>query len=141
MVKGIKEKTENYNSNFDDNNNIEENDEQEGEQKQEIVLDLMNNKEILEQRRKELQDIHKTSNMIKETTDQMAIDLQKQGEMLDNIEDQVFKAEANVDSAEKEINKANEYSKGNTKRLCCTIAIIFVAIGVVVAIVLSLVLN
>ena len=101
----------------------------------------MNNKEILEQRRKELQDIHKTSSIIKETTDQMAIDLQKQGEMLDNIEDQVFKAEANVDSAEKEIYKANEYSKGNTKRLCCIIAITLIATGVVVAIVLSLVLN
>ena len=62
-------------------------------QKQELVLDLMNNKEILEQRRKELQDIHKTSAMIKDTTEQMKQDLYKQGEILTNVEDNVFKTQ------------------------------------------------
>ena len=141
MIKAIREKTENYASfdENDNNNNQEENDDQE-EQKQELVLDLMNNKEILEQRRKELQDIHKTSAMIKDTTEQMKQDLYKQGEILTNVEDNVFKTDENVEDAGKEILKANEYSKGNTKRLCCLIFIVIVVVFVAVAIVLSLVL-
>ncbi len=141
MIKAIREKIENYASfdENDNNNNQEENDDQE-EQKQELVLDLMNNKEILEQRRKELQDIHKTSAMIKDTTEQMKQDLYKQGEILTNVEDNVFKTDENVEDAGKEILKANEYSKGNTKRLCCTIFIVILVVIVAVAIVLSLVL-
>ena len=141
MIKAIREKTENYASfdENDNNNNQEENDDQE-EQKQELVLDLMNNKEILEQRRKELQDIHKTSAMIKDTTEQMKQDLYKQGEILTNVEDNVFKTDENVEDAGKEILKANEHSKGNTKRLCCLIFIVIVVVFVAVAIVLSLVL-
>ena len=141
MIKAIREKTENYASfdENDNNNNQEENDDQE-EQKQELVLDLMNNKEILEQRRKELQDIHKTSAMIKDTTEQMKQDLYKQGEILTNVEDNVFKTDENVEDAAKEIDKANEYSKGNTKKLCCLIFIVIVVVFVAVAIVLSLVL-
>jgi len=141
MIKAIREKTENYASfdENDNNNNQEENDDQE-EQKQELVLDLMNNKEILEQRRKELQDIHKTSAMIKDTTEQMKQDLYKQGEILTNVEDNVFKTDENVEDAGKEILKANEYSKGNTKKLCCLIFIVIVVVFVAVAIVLSLVL-
>ena len=141
MIKAIREKIENYPSfdENDNNNNQEENDDQE-EQKQELVLDLMNNKEILEQRRKELQDIHKTSAMIKDTTEQMKQDLYKQGEILTNVEDNVFKTDENVEDAGKEILKANEYSKGNTKKLCCTIFIVIVVVFVAVAIVLSLVL-
>ena len=141
MIKAIREKIENYASfdENDNNNNQEENDDQE-EQKQELVLDLMNNKEILEQRRKELQDIHKTSAMIKDTTEQMKQDLYKQGEILTNVEDNVFKTDENVEDAGKEILKANEHSKGNTKRLCCLIFIVIVVVFVAVAIVLSLVL-
>ena len=141
MIKAIREKIENYASfdENDNNNNQEENDDQE-EQKQELVLDLMNNKEILEQRRKELQDIHKTSAMIKDTTEQMKQDLYKQGEILTNVEDNVFKTDENVEDAGKEILKANEYSKGNTKKLCCTIFIVILVVIVAVAIVLSLVL-
>ena len=44
------------------------------------------------------------------------------------------------EKADKEIKKADELSKGNTKRLACIIAIVVIAIGVVLAIVLSLVL-
>lgn len=141
MIKAIREKIENYASfdENDNNSNQEENDDQE-EQKQELVLDLMNNKEILEQRRKELQDIHKTSAMIKDTTEQMKQDLYKQGEILTNVEDNVFKTDENVEDAGKEILKANEYSKGNTKKLCCLIFIVIVVVFVAVAIVLSLVL-
>ena len=100
----------------------------------------MNNAEMLNQRKKELQEIHKTSALIKDTTDIMAQKLNEQGEMLDNVEAHVIKAEDNVEKANKEINKANELSKSNNKRLCCIMILITVAIGVVLAVVLSLVL-
>ena len=118
----------------------DEEDEEEKGQQQEMVLDLMNNKEMLKQRKEALQDIHQTAALIKETTDQMKNQLYEQGEMLENIEAHVVKTEDNVDKAGKEINKANEYSKGNTKRCCCIISIVLIAVIVAVAIVLSLVL-
>ena len=60
--------------------------------------------------------------------------------MLDNVEQHVVKVEDNVEKADKDIKKADELSKGNTKRLGCIIAILFLDIGVVLAIILSLVL-
>ena len=70
----------------------------------------------------------------------MVNQLNEQGEMIDNIEAHVVKTEDNVEKGAKEIEKANEYSKGNTKRLCCIVWIIVIAIAVAVAITLSLVL-
>ena len=110
-------------------------------QQQEVVMDLMNNKEVLEQRRKELEGIHKTAAMLKDTTDQMAKDVHQQGVILDDIENQVANAHDNAVKAKKEISDANDMAKGNSKKLCCLISIILISIGVIVAIVLSLVLN
>ena len=107
-------------------------------QQQEVVMDLMNNKEVLEQRRKELEGIHKTAAMLKDTTDQMAKDVHQQGIMLDDIENQVQNAHDNAVKAKKEISDANDLSKGNSKKLCCLIAIVMITVGVIVAIILSL---
>ena len=105
---------------------------------QEVVMDLMNNKEVLEQRRKELEGIHKTTAILKDTTDQMSKDVHQQGIMLEDIENQVNNAHDNAVKAKKEITDANEMSKGNSKRMCCFIFIILITIGVIVAIILSL---
>ena len=51
-----------------------------------------------------------------------------------------YSIEDNVNKAEKEINRADELSRGNTKRLACIIVIVVAGIGAVLAIVLSLVL-
>ena len=107
-------------------------------QQQEVVMDLMNNKEVLEQRRKELEGIHKTAAILKDTTDQMAKDVHQQGVMLDDIENQVSNAHDNAVKAKKEISDANEMSKGNSKKMCCFIFIILITVGVIVAIILSL---
>lgn len=141
QVEQMKEKIGNFDVNFEMENKDEENGNEEDEQQQgQITMNLMNNAEMLNQRKKELQEIHKTSALIKDTTDIMAQKLNEQGEMLDNVEAHVIKAEDNVEKAGKEINKANELSKSNNKRLCCIMLIVTVAIGVVLAIVLSLVL-
>lgn len=141
QVEQMKDKIGNFDVNFEMENKDEENGNEEDEQQQgQITMNLMNNAEMLNQRKKELQEIHKTSALIKDTTDIMAQKLNEQGEMLDNVEAHVIKAEDNVEKAGKEINKANELSKSNNKRLCCIMILITVAIGVVLAVVLSLVL-
>jgi t-SNARE complex subunit (syntaxin) len=139
-IRAMKDKiaSSNYNIEMLSQENAEEN--EEDQQQGQEVLNLMANKDVLEQRGKALQEIHKTAALIKDTTDKMAQDLVKQGEMLDNVEAHVVKAEDNVEKAGKEIKKADELSKGNTKRVGCIIAIVVIAIGVVLAIVLSLVL-
>ena len=139
-IRAMKDKiaSSNYNIEMLSQKNAEEN--EEDQQQGQEVLNLMANKDVLEQRGKALQEIHKTAALIKDTTDKMAQDLVKQGEMLDNVESHVVKAEDNVEKAGKEIKKADELSKGNTKRVGCIIAIVVIAIGVVLAIVLSLVL-
>ena len=143
MVRAMKEKINQFSIDLemDERDGQGENEQEDGQQEQEqIEINLMNNQEYLGQRRKELQEIHKTAALIKDTTDKMAQDVHQQGEMLNDIEEKVVKTEDNVEKAGKEIKRANELSKGNSKRLCCYIWIVIIAIGVVLAIVLSLVL-
>lgn len=142
MVRAMKEKINQFSIDLemDEREGQGENEQDDGQQEQEqIEVNLMNNQEYLGQRKKELQEIHKTAALIKDTTDKMAQDVQQQGEMLNDIEEKVVKTEDNVEKAGKEINRANELSKGNTKRLCCIIWIVIIAIGVVLAVVLSLI--
>jgi t-SNARE complex subunit (syntaxin) len=140
-IRAMKDKiaSANYNIEMLDQQNPEEN--EDDQQQGQVVMNLMQNKEVLEQRGKALQEIHKTAALIKDTTDKMAQDLVQQGEMLDDVEQHVVKAEDNVNKAEKEIKRADELSRGNTKRLAYIIVIVVVAIGAVLAIVLSLVLK
>ncbi len=118
--------------NKSEENNLESNN-------QIMTMDLMNNKEVLEQRRKELEDIHKTAAALKDTTDQMALDVEKQGAQLDEIEANVIKSNENAEKAKEEIVKADEISRGNRKKMCCLILIIFLAIGGITAILLSII--
>ena len=143
MVRAMKEKINQFSIDLemDEREGQGENEQDDGQQEQEqIEVNLMNNQEYLGQRKKELQEIHKTAALIKDTTDKMAQDVHQQGEMLNDIEEKVVKTEDNVEKAGKEINRANELSKGNTKRLCCIIWIVIIVIGVVLAVVLSLIL-
>ena len=143
MVRAMKEKINQFSIDLemDEREGQGENEQDDGQQEQEqIEVNLMNNQEYLGQRKKELQEIHKTAALIKDTTDKMAQDVHQQGEMLNDIEEKVVKTEDNVEKAGKEINRANELSKGNTKRLCCIIWMVIIGIGVVLAVVLSLIL-
>ena len=143
MARTMREKIDQFNQDMemDDQGNPEENEDELDKEQEQIQVDLMNNKEYLEQRGKELKEIHKTAAIIKDTTDKMAQDLNKQGEILDDVEAKVIKVEENVEKGAKEIKKADELSRGNTKRLSCIIFIVVVAIGVILAIVLSLVFR
>jgi t-SNARE complex subunit (syntaxin) len=106
-----------------------------------MAMDLMNNQEVLQQRRKELEEIHKTAAILKDTTDQMAMEVEKQGAQLEEIEANVITSKENAEKAKQEIIKADETSRGNRKKMCCLIFIILVAILGISAILLSIILN
>ena len=136
-IQAINEKTRYYNNDFEMNSpSVEE----PAPAQQEVVMDLVNNREVLEKRRKELESIHKTAAILKDTTDQMAQDLNKQGAQLEEIEANVITSKENAEKAHKEIVKADELSRGNRKRLLCLILFVLVAIGGITAILLSLIL-
>ncbi len=136
LIIAIKEKTRHFRNDFENQSSREM---EEISQEQGQVMEIMNNQEALQNRRKELEQIHHTAALLKETTDKMATDVNKQGAMLEEIEANVINAKDNAVKAKQEITKADEISRGNRKRLLCLIIIILVALGGITAIILSLI--
>lgn len=132
-----------FNSGVDDNaqDEPEQNYQNEGDQAQMVVqAEMLDKKEYYDKREQDLQKVHQISGKLKDMTQNMALGLDSQREKLDNVELNVEKAHDNALNAKKEIDEANKIAKKNTKRLCCLIFIILVAIGGIAAIVLSLIL-
>ena len=138
LIKRIKEKTQYFNleEQSQENNNPQNNNAQpEGV----LIQDLQSNQEILKERGKQLNEIHKTSAMLKDVSDAMVQKLDEQGAILDEVEGNVIEAEDNAKKAKQEITKADEMSKGNRKKMICLITIIIVVILAIGAIILSLI--
>ena len=138
LIKRIKEKTQYFNleEQSQENNNPQNNNAQpEGV----LIQDLQSNQEILKERGKQLNEIHKTSAMLKDVSDAMVKKLDEQGAILEVVEGNVIKAEDNAKKAKQEITEANEMSKGNRKKMICLITIVIVAILAIGAIILSLI--
>lgn len=138
LIKRIKEKTQYFNleEQSQENNNPQNNNAQpEGV----LIQDLQSNQEILKERGKQLNEIHKTSAMLKDVSDAMVKKLDEQGAILDEVEGNVIEAEDNAKKAKQEITKADEMSKGNRKKMICLITIVIVAILAIGAIILSLI--
>lgn len=124
QIQAIKEKTKNFDSNFE----MSPAEENSMPQVQEVIMDLLNNKDVLAKRRKDLEEIHQTAAILKDTTDNMAKQVAQQKEMLNTIEANVETTHKNAVAAKKEITQANEMSKGNNKKLYCFIIIVLVAV-------------
>lgn len=133
-----------FNSGVDDNaqDEPEQNYQNEnGDQAQMVIqAEMLDKKEYYDKREQDLQKVHQISGKLKDMTQNMALGLDSQREQLDNVELNVEKAHDNALNAKKEIDEANKIAKKNTKKLCCLIFIILVAIGGITAIVLSLIL-
>ena len=109
MIRKMKEKISHFACDF---GLAAKNEQRENEKKeQQMVLDLTNNEE---KRIKDLQDIHDTYMKIKEISDHIAL-VKKQGEILNEIENEVIEAEDNAQKAKKEILDADKMSKSNKK--------------------------
>ena len=121
MIEKMRAKVKTYACDFELAVNQEEQKIKE-EKEQEILQDLMNNKDLLMERRKNLEDIHKTAANIKSITDQMALDLNNQGAILNEVEAKVEDAEEKAQKAKGEIIAADKISKSN--RRCYYILVI-----------------
>ena len=128
MIEKMREKVKTYACNFELAANQEEQKINE-EKGQEILQDLMNNKDVLMERRKNLEDIHKTAANLKSITDQMALDLNNQGAILNEIEVKVEDAEEKAIKAKGEIIAADKISKGNKRCYYIFIIISIAALG------------
>jgi len=139
MIRAMNEKIGQFDTNFEmeSKGNEGENEEEQEQEQGQITMNLMENDELLKKRKENLQEIHKISGLIKDTTDKMVQEMDKQGEQLNVIETHIDNAEKNVEVAHKEINKANELSKGNNRRNCIIIIIVVVVVAVILAVVLS----
>ena len=105
-----------------------------------LVQDLANNQEVLQERKKQLEQIVETSAKIKDISDAMVKQLNDQGVILDDAENKVIESEENAKKAREEINKADQLSRSNKKKFYCFVAIIVLAIITITAILLSLIL-
>lgn len=130
LIKAIRDKVKTYACNFELAASHEEHKIKE-EKKEEILQDLMNNKDLLMERRKNLEDIHKTAANLKSITDQMAIDVSNQGVILDEIEAKVEDSKDKAEKAKEEIIAADKISKSNKK---CYIFFVIIAIASLVGI-------
>ena len=125
MLGKIREKVKTYACDFQ----LAVNNEQpKNEKEQEVIMDLLNNKEILEKRREDLEGIHKTSAQLKDITDKMAQDLNEQGAILDDVEKNIINTEENAEKAKKEIIEADKISKSNRKCVIFYIIIILASL-------------
>lgn len=116
------------------NNNNEQHSEQEGAQSNSLIDGMftqvvIDKGEFLKERREKLQNIKQVTATIKDIAQQMAIDVDAQGKVLNNIEDNIIVVSNNTDKAETEIEEANKENKKNSKKtIYMLIIVIFVVI-------------
>ena len=116
------------------NNNNEQHSDQEGAQSNSLIdgmftQEVIDKGEFLKERREKLQNIKQVTATIKDIAQQMAIDVDAQGKVLNNIEDNIIKVSNNTDKAGTEIEEANKENKENSKKtIYMLIIVIFVVI-------------
>ena len=120
-IKTIKEKTKDFNSNFEldlENENESKND----YQNKELVLDLMNSKELFENRKREIENLNKTAEELKYIMKERGIkptdEQQKVFDKLDNLKDQNENNINNKIEKPKEIDKKESNLKAKKKKKC-----------------------
>lgn len=133
------------NNGVDDEDDLNEN-YQQNDNNDDMMIQLQDHqiidkKEYYEKREEDLQKVHQIAGKIKDLTQDMAKTLEGQREKLDTIENHVDEAHDNAVEARQQIIKANQSSKKNTKKLCCIIFIIAVALCGLGAIVISVLVN
>ena len=139
LINKINDKTKYYSLPQEEEDNKENQNTNEPQSDIILIQDLQNDQEVLQERRKQLEAIHKTSAQLKDITDDMAKKIEDQGAILDDVESNVINANENAVKAKGEITKADEISRGNRKKMICLIIIIFLAIAGITGILLALI--
>ena len=124
MIQIIKDKINHFDNNIEERNEEEEEEEENKLYEETIMHDLIRNNEILKQRKKELEEINKTSELIKDVTEKMANDYNKKNEKIkteeiysDNIQNNIKKENIKIHKEESSLNL-----------LCILLSIIFIII-------------
>ena len=124
MIQIIKDKINHFDNNIEERNEEEEEEEENKLYEETIMHDLIRNNEILKQRKKELEEINKTSELIKDITEKMANDYNKKNEKIkteeiysDNIQNNIKKENIKIYKEESSLNL-----------LCILLSIIFIII-------------
>ena len=105
------------------------------------LITLEKNAEVLEKRRKDLEDIKQTSAQVNQLSEVMKAEVHAQGEMLNDIESNVNKADSNITKAQEQIRQADKLQQSGRKKIICLIAIIFGVVAIVVGIVVGVVVG
>jgi len=102
-----------------------------------VVGELIDNKEYLRKRQEELEDIKKVSLQVKDLTGHMKSEVEKQGNDLKSIEDNVVETNKNVHKAELEISEAEKSTRSSNKRIIWLIILLgLLVIFIIVTIIL-----
>ena len=101
------------------------------------VNKLESNAYFLENRKKDLLNIQQIAAQVNHLTKEMNENVQKQGEMLDSIEENIQETDKNVEKGLKDIKEISENQKKNKKTICCIVwmilFVVFAICGVIFA--------
>lgn len=104
-------------------------------------VEIQNNEEYLKKRKEALLEIHDLSSKMKEVSDQIVMKVNEGQEQLNSVENNVIKANENIAKGGKEVDKANEISKKNNKRLCFFISVAVIIVIIILIVIISIVTS
>ena len=96
------------------------------------ILELSNNKEMLEKRTNDLLEIKNISSQVAEMSTNIGIEINNQGKMIDTIENNVDETEENTKKAYKEALETEIIMNKSKKKLYCFAALLILLIGFIV---------
>ena len=96
------------------------------------ILELSNNKEMLEKRTNDLLEIKNISSQVAEMSSNIGIEINNQGKMIDTIENNVDETEENTKKAYKEALETEIIMNKSKKKLYCLAIMIFLLLGLIV---------
>ena len=96
------------------------------------ILELSNNKDMLEKRTNDLLEIKNISSQVAEMSTNIGIEINNQGKMIDTIENNVDETEENTKKAYKEALETEIIMNKSKKKLYCLAIMIFLLLGLIV---------
>ena len=96
------------------------------------ILELSNNKEMLEKRTNDLLEIKNISSQVAEMSTNIGIEINNQGKMIDTFENNVDETEENTKKAYKEALETEIIMNKSKKKLYCLAIMIFLLLGLIV---------
>ena len=114
-----------FNNNINNNENNEENDELNN-----IQIKVYQNSEAMLKRTEQLEDIKNISSTVAQLSDDIKMEVNKQGEIINNIEDNIGKVHENTSKGLKEIKETEIITKKSKKNLyfLCIIIIFLIVL-------------